>query len=84
MGSIGRSRRWASESQAFHQAVKAYLDALPSHIWCDGGRLVVAHAGLTEGMIGRSTGAVREFCLYGDTDGATDSQRSGDPLSLGR
>lgn len=61
------------ESQAFHQAVKAYLDALPSHIWCDGGRLVVAHAGLTEGMIGRATGAVREFCLYGDTDGATDS-----------
>jgi protein phosphatase len=61
------------EPKAFHRVAKTYLDALPSHIWCEGGRLVVAHAGLTEDMIGRSTGAVREFCLYGDTDGETDS-----------
>ena len=63
-----------AEPKSFHQAVKAFLDALPSHIWCDGGRLVVAHAGLTADMIGRSTAAVREFCLYGDTDGATDAE----------
>jgi protein phosphatase len=63
-----------AEPRAFHQAVKAFLEALPSHIWCDGGRLVVAHAGLTADMIGRSTAAVRSFCLYGDTDGATDAQ----------
>jgi protein phosphatase len=61
-----------AEPPSFHRAVKAYLDGLPSHMWCDGGRLVVAHTGLTEAMIGRSTGAVREFCLYGDTDGDTD------------
>ncbi len=61
------------EPHSLHQAAKAFLDDLPSHMWCDGGRLVVAHAGLTEAMIGRSTGQVREFCLYGDTDGDTDA-----------
>jgi protein phosphatase len=63
-----------AEPADFHQAVRVVLDALPSHIWCDGGRLVVAHAGLAADMIGRSTPAVREFCLYGDTDGATDAE----------
>jgi protein phosphatase len=64
----------AAEPKSFHLAVEKFLDELPSHIWCDGGRLVVAHAGLTADMIGRSTAAVREFCLYGDTDGATDAE----------
>ncbi len=64
----------AGEPPAFHRAVKAFFDALPSHMWCDGGGLVVAHAGIEEGMIGRATGQVREFCLYGDTDGDTDAQ----------
>jgi protein phosphatase len=63
----------AAEPKSFHRAVETFLDALPSHIWCDGGRLVVAHAGVTADMIGRATPAVREFCLYGDTDGATDA-----------
>jgi protein phosphatase len=64
----------SAEPRSFHEAVKSFLDTLPSHIWCDGGRLAVAHAGLTGDMIGRSTPAVREFCLYGDTDGATDAE----------
>ena len=63
-----------AEPKSFHQAARSFLGALPSHIWCDGGRLVIAHGGLTADMIGRSTGAVREFCVYGDTDGATDAQ----------
>ncbi|MFI4883154.1 MAG: polynucleotide kinase-phosphatase, partial [Phycisphaerales bacterium JB064] len=36
------------------------------------GKLVVAHAGLKEEMQGRGSGAVREFCLYGETTGETD------------
>jgi protein phosphatase len=52
--------------------VKAFLDKLVSHAWLDGGKLVVAHAGIREEMIGRSSGAVREFCLYGETTGETD------------
>ena len=52
--------------------MKAFIDGLVSHLWLDGGRLVVAHAGIREEMIGRSSGAVREFCLYGETTGETD------------
>ncbi len=38
----------------------------------DGGRLVVAHAGLKEAYQGRASARVRSFALYGDTTGETD------------
>jgi protein phosphatase len=60
------------ETPAFRAQMKTFLDDLVSHLWLDGGRLVVAHAGIKEEMIGRSSGAVREFCLYGETTGETD------------
>ena len=60
------------ETPAFRNRMKAFVDSLVSHLWLDGGRLVVAHAGIKEEMIGRSSGAVREFCLYGETTGETD------------
>jgi protein phosphatase len=60
------------EPESFRGRVKGFLDGLVSHLWLDGGRLVVAHAGIKEEMIGRSSGAVREFCLYGETTGETD------------
>ncbi len=50
----------------------SFLDGLVSHYVLDGGRLVVAHAGLREDMQGRGSGAVREFCLFGETTGETD------------
>ena len=46
-----------------------FLDELRSHFWLDRGRLAVAHAGLKEEMIGRGSGAVREFALFGETTG---------------
>jgi protein phosphatase len=60
------------ETPAFRNRMKAFIDSLVSHLWLDGGRLVVAHAGIKEEMIGRSSGVVREFCLYGETTGETD------------
>jgi len=63
---------FASESDAFRQRAKTFLDAMRSHYWLDGGKLAVAHAGLKEEMIGRGSGAVREFALFGDTAGETD------------
>ena len=42
------------------------------HYVLDGGRLVVAHAGLKEAYHGRASGRVRSFALYGDTTGETD------------
>ncbi|GAA1526592.1 polynucleotide kinase-phosphatase [Nocardioides humi] len=50
----------------------AFMDGLISHYVLDGGRLVVAHAGLKEAYHGRASGRVRSFALYGDTTGETD------------
>ena len=49
-----------------------FLDGLISHYVLDDGKLVVAHAGINERYIGRASGRVRSFCLYGDTTGETD------------
>ncbi len=38
----------------------------------DGGRLVVAHAGLREDLHGRVSPRVQSFALFGDTTGETD------------
>ncbi len=60
------------ESPEFKKDVEFFLDDLVSHYVLDGGRLVVAHAGMKESMQGRGSGAVREFALYGETTGETD------------
>lgn len=52
--------------------IAAFLDGLVSHYVLDGGHLVTAHAGLREEMHGRGSGAVREFCLFGETTGEID------------
>jgi protein phosphatase len=62
----------APESDAFRSQVKEFLDSLLSHVWLDGGKLAVAHAGLKAEMIGRGSPAVREFALFGDTTGEMD------------
>ncbi|MDR3147715.1 MAG: polynucleotide kinase-phosphatase [Treponema sp.] len=60
------------ESPEFIERVRVFLDSLVSHYVLDRGRLVVSHAGLKEAWQGRSSGRVREFCLYGETTGETD------------
>src|SRR5690606_14390755 len=49
-----------------------FCDGLVAHYVLDGGRLVVAHAGLKEEYHGRASGRVRSFALYGETTGETD------------
>ena len=48
------------------------LDGLVSHFVLDDGKLVVAHAGMKEAYQGRGSGQVRDFALYGETDGEID------------
>ncbi len=62
----------AGEDRGFRETVATFLDGLRSHLWLDGGRLAVAHAGLKEEMIGRGSSAVREFALFGETTGEID------------
>ena len=61
-----------AEPEEFRAQVERFIDGLISHYVLDGGRLVVAHAGLIERYQGRASGRVREFCLYGQTTGETD------------
>ncbi|OIV38113.1 polynucleotide kinase-phosphatase [Mangrovactinospora gilvigrisea] len=61
------------EREEFTARVRTFIRGLISHYLLDGGKLVVAHAGLIEKYHGRTSGRVRSFALYGDTTGETDS-----------
>jgi len=56
----------------FLAEVEKFIDGLIGHYVLDGGRLVVAHAGMKQRYIGRTSKRVREFALYGETTGETD------------
>jgi polynucleotide kinase-phosphatase len=60
------------EPPGFAERAAVFIDKLVSHYVFDGGRLVVAHAGLKETMQGRGSGRVRDFALFGETTGETD------------
>jgi protein phosphatase len=62
----------AAEDEPFRKEVAGFCQGLVSHLVLDGGRLVVAHAGLKEAYQGRASARVRSFALYGDTTGETD------------
>lgn len=62
----------AAEPDEFREQVRQFLDGLVSHYVLDGGKLVVAHAGMKEEMQGRGSGKVRDFAMYGETTGETD------------
>ncbi|MGE0024491.1 MAG: metallophosphoesterase [Hyphomicrobium sp.] len=64
--------QFETEPKAFRVAVRNFIKGLPIYLWLDGGRLAVAHAGLKEEMLGRLSGELRRFCLYGETSGETD------------
>ncbi len=66
------AEQMAETPDLFKARAKKFIDGLVSHLWLDGGKLAVSHAGLRETMIGRSSGAVREFSLFGETTGETD------------
>ncbi|MFA5899823.1 MAG: hypothetical protein WC829_12020, partial [Hyphomicrobium sp.] len=59
----------AGEGDALKSRARVFLEGLASHAWVDGGSLAVAHAGVRETMLGRSSPRVRSFALYGDASG---------------
>ncbi|MET9216365.1 MULTISPECIES: polynucleotide kinase-phosphatase [unclassified Nocardia] len=62
----------AAEPPEFVESAARWIDKLVSHLRLDGGRLVVAHAGLKQEYHGRASSRVRDFCLYGESTGETD------------
>ncbi len=71
-GIVETLRQLDKEPPEFRTQVATFLDALVSHYVFDGGRLVVAHAGMKEEMQGRGSGKVRDFALFGETTGELD------------
>ena len=57
---------------AFKKDFVTFADTLVSHFWLDGGALCIAHAGMKQEYIGRASGRVRDFALFGETTGETD------------
>ena len=62
----------AEVRDTFSRQLAEFLDGLVSHYVLDGGKLVVAHAGMKEEMQGRGSRKVRDFALYAETTGETD------------
>jgi protein phosphatase len=60
------------ESASFHRHALEFITGLVSHYVLDGGRLVVAHAGLRRDLQGRVSPRVLDFALYGETTGEVD------------
>jgi protein phosphatase len=63
----------AQAPPTFVDRVRDFLERLPSHLVLDGGRLVVAHAGLPQGLHGRESRRVRDRALFGETTGVLDA-----------
>jgi protein phosphatase len=72
--------QFEKEPPEWRKEVAGFLDERVSHYVLDGGKLVVAHAGLKENLQGRASGSVREFAMYGETTGETDE--FGPPIRL--
>ncbi|MGB3266549.1 MAG: polynucleotide kinase-phosphatase [Microcoleus sp.] len=52
--------------------IRTFIDSLIGHYVLDGGKLVVAHAGMKAEFQGRASGRIRDFALYGETTGEID------------
>lgn len=63
----------AQESADFLDDVHAFCHDMPHHIMLDGGKLVVAHAGLPEKYHGLDTGESRAYAIWGKSIGRDDN-----------
>lgn len=60
------------ESRHFRDELYTFLGQLSDHLIFDDERLVVVHAGIKEEFIGRNSGEIRAFCMYGETSSELD------------
>jgi protein phosphatase len=62
-----------AEQARVKSEAKTFIEGLFPYATLDGGKLLVAHAGLKASYHGRVSGRVRSFALYGDTTGKNDA-----------
>jgi protein phosphatase len=61
------------DATEFKARLLNFLSSLPLYLVLDNGKLVVAHAGIEDSMIGKDDkGAIRTFCLFGKITGNKD------------
>jgi protein phosphatase len=63
----------AERTELIRATTRMIADA-PPYLVLDRGRLVVAHAGIKEWMVGQMSRRIRDFTLYGDVSGETDER----------
>ena len=64
----------------FRERLRNFIDNASPYLWLDAGKLVVTHAGIKKGMIGRFDDRIKAMCLYGDVTGETNPD--GTPVRL--
>ena len=70
----------AAEGAEFQRRAREFCAGLQAHLVLDGGRLVVAHAGLPQRYHGRWSQRAHERALHGETTGGADA--SGLPVRV--
>jgi len=63
----------ATERNSLIRAATRMISDAPPYLVLDRGRLVIAHAGIKEWMIGQMSRRIRDFTLYGDVTGELDA-----------
>ncbi len=63
----------AVERNSLIRAVTRMISDAPPYLVLDRGRLVIAHAGIKEWMVGQMSRRIRDFTLYGDVTGELDA-----------
>ncbi len=62
-----------NQPESFKVEILNFLQNLPSHLVLDEEKLVVVHAAIKPEFINKNSKAVREFCMYGQTEGDLNS-----------
>lgn len=60
------------QSPLFIDRIKHFISQLPSHYVFDNAKLAVAHAGIKQKYLDRTSKRIQSFCMYGDTTGEMD------------
>jgi protein phosphatase len=79
-GTVAQVEETERKEPGFNERLRLFIEGAPLCLWLDEGRLLVAHAGIKEHMIGRVDGKVRTMVLYGDITGETNPD--GTPVRL--
>lgn len=83
-GTIGALAAREQAEEGFTARVRHFIASAPTYLWLDSGRLVVAHGGIKEEMIGKDDSKTRAMVLYRDVTGKTNPDGTPERLDWAR